>query len=115
MQRLRIAPVAGSIDERGAGHPTHCRGHRQRGSGQARQLALDDRALDLEHDEHEEDRHQPVVDPQQQRLGDGKSADLDRDREIQEPGIECVERRVRQGESDHGCRAKDDAACRLQL
>lgn len=58
--------------------------HRQCDIRHARQLTLDDCALDLEPDEHEEDRGQPVVNPQQQRLGDGKTTDLDRDREIQE-------------------------------
>jgi hypothetical protein len=109
-QRLCIAPVAGKVDERRADHSAHCRDHRQRGIRQARQPALDDRALDLEPDEHGEDRHQPVVDPQQQRLGDDETTDLDRNREIQELCIEGLERRVRQGESDRSGGAQNDAA-----
>ena len=114
-QRLCIAPVAGEIDECRAGHSTQCPDHRQRGIGHARQLARYDRALDLEPDEHEEDRHQPVVNPQQHRLGNGETTDLDRDREIQELRVERLERRVRQGERNCGGRAKDNAAGRLQL
>ena len=49
-------------------------------SRSARQLALDDLALDLEADEEEEDRHQAVVDPEQQRLVESEGADLHDDR-----------------------------------
>jgi hypothetical protein len=34
-------------------------------------------ALDLEPDEKEEDRHQPVIDPQQRRLAETVAADRD--------------------------------------
>jgi hypothetical protein len=47
--------------------------------------------LDLEPDKHEEDRHQPVVNPKQQRLGNGETNDLDRHREIQELRVECLD------------------------
>ena len=93
----------------------YCRDNRQRGIRQARQLALDDRALDLEPDEHKEDRHQPVVNLEQQRFCNGETTDLNRQREIQKLRIECLERRVRQDERDRGGRTKDDAAGRLQL
>ncbi|MNI55420.1 hypothetical protein D3C73_1103710 [compost metagenome] len=40
------------------------------------QLPVEDLALDLQPDQQEEQRHEPVVDPQQQRLGDFQRADL---------------------------------------
>jgi hypothetical protein len=88
----------------------YCRDNRQRGIRQARQLALDDRALDLEPDEHKEDRHQPVVNPEQQRFCNGETTDPNRQREIQKLRIECLERRVRQDERHRGGRTKNDAA-----
>ena len=54
--------------------PPSARGDGQRHLRRLRQLALDDLALDLEADQQEEHRHQPVVDPQQQRLGEAEPA-----------------------------------------
>ena len=88
--------------------------HRQCDIRHARQLTLDDCALDLEPDEHEEDRHQPVVNPQQQRLGDRETTDLDRDREIQEQRINVSSGEFAKTRAIAAGRAKDDAG-RLQL
>jgi len=82
-QRLSVVPVAGEVDECRARHTAQCPI-----TGNATFDTLDSSPsttarLTSSPDEHEEDRGQPVVNPQPQGLGDGETTDLDRDREIQ--------------------------------
>ena len=65
-QRHRIAPVEGDVEGGRHGHAADGAGDRQRHLRELRQRALDDLALDLQPDQQEEERHQPVVDPQHQ-------------------------------------------------
>ena len=82
-QRRRIAPVEGDVEGGRHRHAADGAGDRQRHLRGLRQRALHDLALDLEPDQQEEERHQPVVDPQHQRL-----AEIDELPGEAEPGVE---------------------------
>ena len=63
------------------------------------QFPGDELAFDLEADEEEEDRHQPIIDPQVQGLGDRAAADIEAELGLPqavvlvlEPGIGDYER-----------------------
>ena len=114
-QGFGITPGEGAVDDCRTRHSAQCGDRRQCGFRDARQLALDKLAFDLEPDEHEKNRHQPVIDPQQQRLGNDEAADLDRQRQLQQLFVDCGERRVREQQRPHGGGAKNDAAGRLEL
>ena len=84
--RHRDAPAArsgspgaddGEVDQRRQHRAADGRGDRQRGPADRRQLADEHLALDLEADDEEEDRHQPVVDPVEQRQRERDVADAD--------------------------------------
>jgi hypothetical protein len=64
-----------------------------------RQLALDNLAFDFEPDQKKKDRHQPVVDPQQQRLFDAEIADPQRGVHAQQQVVNPSKRRVGEDES----------------
>ena len=63
-----------------------------------RQLADLELALDLHADEKEEDRHQAVVDPHQQRLVEHQRADAQRQRRAEQAIVEPARGRVLQDE-----------------
>ena len=63
------------VDQRRHHHAADGRDRRQRRLPTRRQLAAQQLALDLQADQEEEDRHQAVVDPQQQRLVERQRAD----------------------------------------
>ena len=65
------------VQQRGNDHPTDRRDDGEAGDPWIAELAAHDLALDLEADHEEEDRHQPVVDPELQRLGDRQVAGAD--------------------------------------
>jgi hypothetical protein len=67
-QRHRVAPVEGDVEGGRHGHAADGAGDRQRHLRGLRQRTLHDLALDLQANQQEEERHQAVVDPQQQRL-----------------------------------------------
>ena len=67
-------------------------------------------ALDLQCDEQEEDRHQAIVDPQEQRLGDGEIADTDLQGEIAECLVGVVCRGIRRDQCQYRRRDQGDAA-----
>ncbi len=111
----RIVPVQRGVDRRGHDHATECGDSRQCHLAALREFARDHLALDLEPDQQEEDRHQQVVDPDQQRLVELERADLQLDRRLQQGLVVLGERRVR---GDHGEHARDheqDAARGLEL
>ena len=87
-QRRRIAGVDGDVDDGGHHHAADGRNDGQRGLAEGRQLALQQLALDLQADQKEEDRHQAVVDPVQQRLVERERADAHADRRIEKAVVE---------------------------
>jgi hypothetical protein len=61
-------------------HAADCCRQRQRSSACVAQLAAVDLVPNLEADDEEEDRHQPVVDPKVQVAAKREAADLEADR-----------------------------------
>ena len=57
------AGVDGEVEQAGHDHPADRGDGREGGAPRLAQLAVDELALDLQPDDEEEDRHQPVVDP----------------------------------------------------
>ena len=77
--RLIQAKIAAGTATPASAHATGSATLRQRGQLPGQRLALE-----LQRDQQEEDRHQAVVDPQQQRLGDLQPAHLHRHRQFAE-------------------------------
>ena len=71
--------------------------------------------VDLHRHEREENRHQPVVNPHQQRLRDDQPADLDRQRNIEQARVKRPERRICAQQGNHGGDAKGNPAGCFQL
>ena len=69
--------VEGQVDQRGNHRPAQGGGDGQRRAAHGGQLAHEHLALDLQPDDQEEDRHEPVVDPMRQVLGQREVADAD--------------------------------------
>ena len=69
------AGVDGEVDQRRDDHPADGGDRRHRRLPAVAQLAVDQLALDLQADDEEEDRHQPVVDPLPQVELDAVAAD----------------------------------------
>ena len=86
---------------------------RQRGPLAPGQLAGQQLALDLEPDDEEEDRHQPVVDPVGQRQLQADGAGPQAGRQVQQALVGPGPGRVRPREGGHRRRDQDDAARRL--
>ena len=63
----RRAAGKSDVDHRGDGHARCGRDERQPPAVPAREPPIDELALDLQPDEQEENRHQPVIDPQMDR------------------------------------------------
>ncbi len=97
-------------DERGHDHATERRGDRKGGSPPALQLADDEFALDLETDEEEEDRHEQVVDPEQQRLLERPLAEPEARPELEHLEVARRPRRVGPGERRDRGDDQNDAA-----
>jgi len=76
--------------------------HRERQAPRIGELAAQNLVFDLQADDEEEDRHQPFLDPVQDRQGLGEGADLDRERGVDEAEIGARPWRV--GERDGGQR-----------
>jgi len=83
----RLPPLQGEIDRRRHHHPAEGRKRWQQRLAPVAKLAVNQLALDLEADDKEEDRHQPVVDNQVADIaGQGEAADRQRHRDLPEPG-----------------------------
>ena len=85
-QPARPAPpsVERDVDDRRHDHAADRRDDRQHRLARLGQLADDDLALDLEPDDEEEERHQPVVDPVLERLRERPVPDLDTDLDVEQ-------------------------------
>ena len=79
------------------------------------EVSFPDLALDLHRHEREENRHQPVVNPHQQRLRDDQPADLDRQRNIEQARVKRPERRICAQQGNQGGDAKGNPAGCFQL
>ena len=108
-ERDGVAGVDPDVDERRHRHAADGRHCRQRGLAEGRQLAPQQLALDLEADQEEEDRHQAVVDPQQQRLVDRQRADAHAHGRVEEHLVEPRQRRVVEDERGDRRRHQHDA------
>ncbi len=75
LQRHRVLPVDPDVDRRRHEHAADRAERRQAGLTQIAQITVDELALELQADQQEEHRHEPVVDPQEQRLVDPELTD----------------------------------------
>ena len=88
----RSEPDGRDIDQRGNRHAADGGVNRQRGAAPFRQSALGDLPLDLKRHQQEEDRHQTVVDPEEERLGNALSVNRDGQFGVQEGVIKRAKR-----------------------
>jgi hypothetical protein len=86
------------------------RNHRQRRLTQARERALAGLALDLETEQQKEDRHQAVVDPMLERLGEADRPDPDLAGQMQQCGVSGLEGGICDHEGDEGRQPERQAA-----
>ncbi len=109
-QRFRSPGVEQEIDQGRRRHAAD-RGDRRQGRlARARQLALDQLALDLEPDQEKEDRHQAVVDPVPERLVEPEIAELQAQVQLEEPQIVIGQGRVGEDEGERRRGQQHDAA-----
>ena len=106
------AGVDREVDQGGDQHPADRGDGRERGASGLPQLALDELALDLEPDDEEEQRHQPVVDPLAQRQVERATSDAHV--EVCGPQVDVARlpRRVGPDQRDDGRGDEDDTARR---
>ena len=78
-------------------------------------MTVDHLALDLKANEQEEQRHQAVVDPQQQWLGDLEGADLHGYRDFEQAVVQVGKRRIVDDQGQHGGGDQQQAAGGFQL
>ena len=112
--RARISPVEERIER---GRHEHSTGGGKRGEGRgraARQVPLEHLPLELEPDQQEEDGHQAVVDPEEERLGEAGGPDPDLHLEFEERRVKPLERGIRDDQAEHGRDHEDDPAGSLQ-
>src|SRR5690606_19545444 len=90
----RVVEVKEHVNERGDGHAAHGGYAGERNLIDARKLAVEDLAFYFEADQQKEYRHQPVVYPQEERLGYFERPEPDLERRIYEEVVEPRERGV---------------------
>jgi hypothetical protein len=110
-----VAPIDGGIDRRRHRHAADRSRHRQCHLRRPRQFALDQLALDLETDQQEEDRHQPVVDPQQQRLAEADAPVVDGELAAEQTLDRRVQRRIGENQGQDGGGQQWQGRCRLAV
>ena len=112
--RVRISPVEERIE---CCRHEHSTGGGKRGEGRgraARQVPLEHLPLELEPDQQEEDGHQAVVDPEEERLGEAGGPDPDLHLEFEKRRVKPLERGIRNDQAEHGRDHEDDPAGSLQ-
>jgi hypothetical protein len=112
-QRLGAGAVQRHIDDGRNHEAPDRRDHRQRRLAPAGERALAGLPLDLQTDEQEEDRHQAVVDPMLQRLGEADRTDPDLAGQMQERGVIGLERRI--GDHQGGKRREGESHASVQI
>jgi hypothetical protein len=113
-QGAGVAAVEGDVDERGRRHAAQGGEGGQARPPQARQVALDDLALQLHADQEEEHGHQAVVDPQQQGLADPEVAQLHDKRQLEQAIVPGGERGIGDDHGQDGGGHEHHAAGRFQ-
>jgi hypothetical protein len=109
-RRALRASVDGEVDQRRHQGPAQSRGDGQRRVARRGQLAHEHLALDLEADYKEENRHEPVVDPVGEVLGDRKVAYAYGQLRVPQRGIARAPRGVGPHEGHRGGDDQEDAA-----
>ena len=105
--------VEGEIDHCGHDHATEGGHRRQGGLAAVAQLADRPLAFDLQADDEEEDRHQPVVDDVVEVLGEMERPDGDVDRRRPQRLVTGAPRRVRPHQRHHRGRRQEYSTGRL--
>ncbi len=111
----RIVGVDGDVNQGRDDHAAQCGDGGQSGLLEARQLAFDQLALDLQADEEEEHDHQAVVDPVKQALVEADIANAQRDVRMQQSVVGAGERRIGEQQRHDGGSEQNDASCGLVL
>ena len=105
-----VAPVDGGVDDGGHDHAAQGRDGGKGGGFCRLQRPHKHLAFDFEADEEEEDHHQAVVDPVQQRLGQRGGWNAQRELGVQRMIVGGAPGRIRHDECQDCCDAQDDAA-----
>ena len=113
--RALPARVEREIDRRGHYHSPQRRYQRQRRLPRRTQIPDHDRALDLQADHEEEHRHQGFVQPKVQGMIQRPLPQPNLEVRMQHIVVGIAPRRIRQGQSGHGCQEQHDAARRLLM
>ncbi len=106
-QCFRALPVDGEKDQRRREHAAERGNAGQRAPRPTIEFTGENLALDLEPDQQEEQRHQPVIDPMQ----DAEAADFD----MQEFAVVAGKRRIGHNQPERGARHEHEAARSLGL
>ncbi len=103
------------VDGGGHDHPPEGRRDRQRRLPGVLEFAEGDFALDLQADDEKEDGHQPVVDPEQERLVQLEAPECEADPRLPDFGERGGPRRIGEDEGEHRAGEQHDAAGRLDV
>ncbi len=98
------------VDQGRDEHAAQRRGQRECGAPKLAQLPAVDLATDLEPDDEEEDRHQPVVDPEMEVALEGEGTDLEAEGRVPQRRVGVLPGRVRPDQRDGGGQQQDDPA-----
>jgi len=112
-QRRRIVPVDERVDRGRHGDAPDGADERQRHLPAVAEFAGHDLAFQLESDEEEKDRHEAVVDPEEERLGDREAPQADLRLEGQELLVGRGESRVRDDQGEAHRSHEEEAGQRL--
>ena len=122
--RGATAGVEGEVDQHGRGHPADSGDERQRHAAALAQLAHVELAARFEPDDEEEERHQPVVDPVAQVLGERPVPQAKRERRVPDRVVgrrvdvdpdECGDRSAEQDRSASGLGTQKFPERRLEV
>ncbi len=114
LHRDGIATIQKPVDHRGRRHAPDGGQRRERELGPIRELAFHHLALDLQADEKEEHGHEPIVDPQDERLAEHERPDADLDRCAEKGLVQALCAGVGQNERDRRRDHQQDASRRFK-